>query len=316
MRGELDPGCVLCTGGLPASWVLSYTDGDPAGEGTRETMLTLGNGYLAARGAAPEAVADGIHYPGTYLAGFHNRQPGPDGGEESIVNLPNWLPLTFRPAAGHWYAPEHGRLPARTPGTGPAVRAVPARTPAARPGGTAYPDPAAASGLDGCTAPRRIGDHPRRGELVGPVGDPFRHRRRRAEREQPRRGRHVPPAPDRDRFRRRRSRRHLVDGDDDRGGTPGGGGRPDDAHRRSGGQPPPGGRRGGRRPGRHTRRERRRATGGGEDRRGLLVPGRRGRRTARRGPGRGPPGRFVHPAARRAHRRVAGPLGAVPAGRR
>ncbi|GGM33894.1 family 65 glycosyl hydrolase [Micromonospora sonchi] len=110
MRGELDPGCVLCTGGLPASWVLSYTDGDPAGEGTRETMLTLGNGYLAARGAAPEAVADGVHYPGTYLAGFHNRQPGPDGGEESIVNLPNWLPLTFRPAAGQWYAPEHGRL--------------------------------------------------------------------------------------------------------------------------------------------------------------------------------------------------------------
>ncbi|WP_433531102.1 glycoside hydrolase family 65 protein [Micromonospora sp. CA-263727] len=105
MRGEPDPGCELCAGGLPASWTLSYTDDDPAGEGTRETMLTLGNGYLAARGADPEASADGVHYPGTYLAGFHNRRPGPDGGEESIVNLPNWLPLTFRPAAGQWYAP-------------------------------------------------------------------------------------------------------------------------------------------------------------------------------------------------------------------
>ncbi|NES13169.1 glycoside hydrolase family 65 protein [Micromonospora sp. PPF5-17] len=75
-------------------------------------MLTLGNGYLATRGAAPEASADGVHYPGTYLAGFHNRLPGGAGrpdGEESIVNLPNWLPLTFRPAGGDWYAPGRAR---------------------------------------------------------------------------------------------------------------------------------------------------------------------------------------------------------------
>jgi trehalose/maltose hydrolase-like predicted phosphorylase len=34
-----------------------------------EALLTVGNGYLATRGAAPEATADGIHYPATYAAG-------------------------------------------------------------------------------------------------------------------------------------------------------------------------------------------------------------------------------------------------------
>lgn len=109
---EVDAGCELCTGSWPAAWVLAYRDIDSAGEGTRETMLTLGNGYLATRGAAPEASADGVHYPGTYLAGLHNRLAGDTrrpGGEESIVNLPNWLPLTFRPAGGDWYAPGRGR---------------------------------------------------------------------------------------------------------------------------------------------------------------------------------------------------------------
>jgi trehalose/maltose hydrolase-like predicted phosphorylase len=108
---DVEPGCELCTGSLPDSWVLAYRDGEAPGEGTRETMLTLGNGYLATRGAAPEARADGVHYPGTYLAGFHNRLSGtglPDG-TESIVNLPNWLPLTFRPVGGDWFAPGQGR---------------------------------------------------------------------------------------------------------------------------------------------------------------------------------------------------------------
>ncbi|MFR9777195.1 glycoside hydrolase family 65 protein [Micromonospora sp. MS34] len=111
-RVDPDPGCELCREDLPAAWVLGYQGGDPAAEGTRETMLTLGNGYLATRGAAPEASADGVRYPGSYLAGFHNRLIGGEGrpdGEESIVNLPNWLPLTFRPAGGDWYAPDRAR---------------------------------------------------------------------------------------------------------------------------------------------------------------------------------------------------------------
>ena len=42
-------------------------------EGTREALLTLGNGYLATRGAMAHATADDVHYPGTYVAGRYNR---------------------------------------------------------------------------------------------------------------------------------------------------------------------------------------------------------------------------------------------------
>ncbi|MET7403739.1 glycosyl hydrolase family 65 protein [Dactylosporangium sp. NPDC005572] len=79
---------------------------DPADEGQREALCTLGNGYLATRGAVPECDADGTHYPGTYAAGCYNRLPDTVAGEavenESLVNLPNWLPLTFRAGDGPW----------------------------------------------------------------------------------------------------------------------------------------------------------------------------------------------------------------------
>ena len=91
--------CSLCA--LPASeWLLGYTTHDPSGEGTREALLTLGNGYQATRGAAPEVTADGIHYPATYVAGVYNRLEscldGRSRCDESLVNLPNWLPVTVR----------------------------------------------------------------------------------------------------------------------------------------------------------------------------------------------------------------------------
>ncbi|MEV1290334.1 glycosyl hydrolase family 65 protein [Micromonospora sp. NPDC049679] len=104
-----DPGCGLCVSSGPDEWVLSYRDADPASERTRETLLTLGNGYAATRGSAPEATADETHYPGTYAAGFYNRLVSQVDGQaredESIVNLPNWLSLTFRPVGGAWFAP-------------------------------------------------------------------------------------------------------------------------------------------------------------------------------------------------------------------
>jgi trehalose 6-phosphate phosphatase len=80
-------------------------DGNDA-EGVRESLCTLGNGYLATRGTAPEHRADGSHYPGTYVAGCYNRLRDTVLGEvienESVVNLPNWLPLTFRIEDGPW----------------------------------------------------------------------------------------------------------------------------------------------------------------------------------------------------------------------
>ena len=87
-------------------WELVYEGVDPAHEGVRETLCTLGNGYFATRGAAAEASADGVHYPGTYIAGCYDRLGTEIDGRvlehEDLVNAPNWLPLTFRRPDGPW----------------------------------------------------------------------------------------------------------------------------------------------------------------------------------------------------------------------
>jgi alpha,alpha-trehalase len=90
-------------------WELIYRGFSPESEGVRETLCTLGNGYMATRGAAPNAVADGTHYPGTYLAGGYNRLKSEINGNEieseDLVNIPNWLPLVFRFEDGGWLRP-------------------------------------------------------------------------------------------------------------------------------------------------------------------------------------------------------------------
>jgi alpha,alpha-trehalase len=91
-------------------WHFVYNDYNPKREGLREALCTLGNGYFATRGAAPDSAADDVHYPGTYLAGGYNRLTTTiDGHEvenEDLVNLPNWLPLTFRIDDGKWFRSE------------------------------------------------------------------------------------------------------------------------------------------------------------------------------------------------------------------
>ena len=96
-------------GPLASGWHLTYRPAHPAeapGEGMRETLCTLGNGVLATRGARLEARDDGVHYPGTYLAGVYDRMhsdvAGRQAGHESIVNVPNWLPVSFSAAGGPW----------------------------------------------------------------------------------------------------------------------------------------------------------------------------------------------------------------------
>ncbi len=89
------------------SWKLVYEGYDPEQERLREALCTLGNGRFATRGAAPETRADAHHYPGTYLGGLYDRLTSEVAGEqvtnESLVNLPSWLPLTFRPDDGDWF---------------------------------------------------------------------------------------------------------------------------------------------------------------------------------------------------------------------
>ncbi len=88
-------------------WTLRFEGFEPRAEGKREALCALANGYLSVRGAAPESAADGVHYPGTYVAGVYNRLSDDVQGRtvtnESIVNLPNWLWLSFRVEDGDWF---------------------------------------------------------------------------------------------------------------------------------------------------------------------------------------------------------------------
>ncbi|MDT0345229.1 glycoside hydrolase family 65 protein [Streptomyces litchfieldiae] len=99
-----------------ADWTWEYEGYDPRTERLREALCTLGNGYFATRGAAPETVAGPAHYPGTYAAGLYNRLGTSLAGRrlehEEMVNLPNWLVLGFRPHPadgpdGEWFTPDH-----------------------------------------------------------------------------------------------------------------------------------------------------------------------------------------------------------------
>ncbi|MDQ3974604.1 MAG: glycoside hydrolase family 65 protein [Actinomycetota bacterium] len=90
-----------------SAWSLVYDGFEPEHEGLREALCTLGNGYFATRGAAPESSADDVHYPGTYAAGLFNRLTTRIAGRvienEDLVNLPNWLSLSFRLGDGAWF---------------------------------------------------------------------------------------------------------------------------------------------------------------------------------------------------------------------
>ncbi|MFI9151657.1 glycoside hydrolase family 65 protein [Streptomyces sp. NPDC053367] len=91
-------------------WTWEYKGYEPTEERLRESLCTLGNGYFATRGALPECVADDVHYPGTYVAGCYNRLTSRVAGRsvenEDMVNVPNWLPLRFRPHGGAWLTPD------------------------------------------------------------------------------------------------------------------------------------------------------------------------------------------------------------------
>lgn len=91
-------------------WTLAYEGYDPDREGLRETLCTLGNGYFCTRGAAPDSLADGVHYPGTYLAGGYDRLATKIQDRtvenEDLVNLPNWLVLAIRLGDEDWLRPD------------------------------------------------------------------------------------------------------------------------------------------------------------------------------------------------------------------
>lgn len=81
------------------NWSITYNDYVPEKEKTRETLLTIGNGYFGTRGAMEEADAGNHNYPGTYIAGLYNRLVSKVGDRdvenEDFVNCPNWLKVQF-----------------------------------------------------------------------------------------------------------------------------------------------------------------------------------------------------------------------------
>ncbi len=88
-------------------WKLEYHDYDPAKEKSRESLLTVGNGYLGTRGAFEEVKACETNYPGTYIAGLYNRLISKvadrDIENEDFVNTPDWTYINFRINQGDWF---------------------------------------------------------------------------------------------------------------------------------------------------------------------------------------------------------------------
>lgn len=88
-------------------WSVSFEGYQPQAERLREALCAVGNGVLASRAAAPDGGDSDAHYAGTYAAGVYNRLTdvvdGVPVSNESIVNLPDWLPLTFRVDGGRWF---------------------------------------------------------------------------------------------------------------------------------------------------------------------------------------------------------------------
>ncbi|OYT16184.1 MAG: beta-phosphoglucomutase [Bacteroidetes bacterium 4572_77] len=94
--------------GLEAdNWSVSYRDYDADKEKSRESLLSMGNGYFGNRGAMEEIQADEKHYPATYMAGLYNRLKSPIGDRmienEDFVNTPNWTLIQFKIGDGEWW---------------------------------------------------------------------------------------------------------------------------------------------------------------------------------------------------------------------
>lgn len=90
-------------------WRLSYNGFEPGDEKLRETLTTVGNGYMGVRGAYECECASYYFYPGTYISGIYNKVPskvqGRDIYNNDLVNCPNWLPVQFKVGSGDYVSP-------------------------------------------------------------------------------------------------------------------------------------------------------------------------------------------------------------------
>ncbi len=97
-----------------SQWKMVYDEYQPEAEGLRETLCSLGNGYMVTRAASPDSSNNSAHYPGTYLAGGYNRLTTEVSGREieneDLVNFPNWLCLSVRIENGDWFEIDRAHL--------------------------------------------------------------------------------------------------------------------------------------------------------------------------------------------------------------
>ncbi|MFP5385596.1 MAG: glycoside hydrolase family 65 protein [Bacteriovoracia bacterium] len=89
-------------------WTLEFNDWTSSNEKLRETLCTLGNGYIATRGAREESSSRDDRYSGTYLGGGYDRAETVIKGKiienEDLVNWPDWTCLDFRIDDGDWFS--------------------------------------------------------------------------------------------------------------------------------------------------------------------------------------------------------------------
>jgi len=87
-------------------WCLNFYDYNLDNERSREALFAVGNGYFGTRGALEESQANSVNYPGTYVSGLFNRRisvvADREIENEDMVNIINWLPITFKIENGPW----------------------------------------------------------------------------------------------------------------------------------------------------------------------------------------------------------------------
>lgn len=90
-------------------WSASFHCFDFSLEHSRESMLTIGNGYFSTIGSLEEYEVDPLSRPSTCIAKLYSDLYSPfDNRKQQIddfVDVPNWLPLSFKVGEGEWFDP-------------------------------------------------------------------------------------------------------------------------------------------------------------------------------------------------------------------
>ena len=82
------------------SWDFDYHDFSPEKEKLRETLCTIGNGYIGTRGCHETQSDLQFHYPGCYIGGIYNelktKIKSKIARNNSLVNCPNWTLIKIK----------------------------------------------------------------------------------------------------------------------------------------------------------------------------------------------------------------------------